>query len=183
MRSSGAQTERSSGGLQVSPFSYRFLLLMFLGLVASFTCHAQTNILTYHNDNGRTGQNLNEIILTPANVNSTSFGHLGFMPVDGLVDAEPLYVANLMVGGGTHNVVFVVTENDSVYAFDADSFAQLWHASVLGSNETPSDNRGCGQVSPQIGVTSTPVIDPSAGPHGTIFLVAMSKDSSGNYHQ
>jgi len=183
MRLSGAQTERSSRDLQVMPSSYRFLLLMFLGLVAPFACHGQTNVLTYHNDNGRTGQNLNEIILTPANVNSTAFGSLGFMPVDGLVDAEPLYVANLMVGGATHNVVFVVTENDSVYAFDADSFVQLWHASVLGSNETPSDNRGCNQVTPQIGITSTPVIDPTAGLHGTIFLVAMSEDSGGSYHQ
>jgi hypothetical protein len=82
-----------------------------------------------------------------------------------------------------HNVVYVVTENDSVYAFDADTFAQLWHVSVLGANETASDNRGCGQVSPIIGITSTPVIDLSAGTHGEIFLVAMSLDSGGNYHQ
>src|SRR5579864_5269211 len=80
------------------------------------------SVLTYHNDNARTGQNLNETILTPTNVNSTSFGRLGFMSVDGVVDAEPLYVSNLMVGGTAHNVVFVSTENDSVYAFDGDSF-------------------------------------------------------------
>ena len=95
------------------------------------------------------------------------------------VDAEPLYVSNLTLVGGVHHVVYVVTENDSVYAFDADTFAQLWHVSVLGANETASDNRGCGQVSPIIGITSTPVIDLSAGTHGEIFLVAMSLDNSG----
>jgi hypothetical protein len=87
------------------------------------------------------------------------------------------------VNGGTHNVLYVATENDSVYAFDADTYTQLWKVSVLGANETASDNRGCGQVTPQIGVTSTPVIDPNAGGHGTIFVVAMSKDSNGNYYQ
>ncbi len=141
------------------------------------------NVLTVHNDNARTGQNLNETILTTSNVNSASFGKLGTFSVDGLVDAEPLYVSNLTVAGSAHNVVFVVTEHDSVYAFDADTFSQLWKVSVLGSNETTSDNRGCTQVSPEIGITSTPVIDLNAGTHGTIFAVAMSKDSSGNYHQ
>src|SRR6185437_12950936 len=96
---------------------------------------------------------------------------------------EPLYVPNLTVGGAAHNVVFVATEHDLVYAFDADSLAQLWQVSVLGSGETTSDPHNCGQITPEIGITSTPVIDPHAGAHGTIFVVAMSKDSSGNYHQ
>jgi hypothetical protein len=141
------------------------------------------NVLTYHNDVARTGQNLSETALTATNVNSASFGKLGFLSVDGLVDAEPLYVSNLTVGGSARNVVFVVTEHDSAYAFDADTLAQLWKASALGSGETTSDDRGCGQVTPEIGITSTPVIDPSAGPHGTMFLVAMSKDNTGAYHQ
>ena len=141
------------------------------------------NVLTYHNDVARTGQNLNESTLTTANVKSANFGLVGNLSVDGGVDAEPLYVSNLSLAGGVHNVVYVVTENDSVYAFDADTFAQLWHVSVLGANETASDNRGCGQVSPIIGITSTPVIDLSAGTHGEIFLVAMSLDNGGNYHQ
>ena len=141
------------------------------------------NVLTYHNDVARTGQNLNESILTTANVTSADFGLVGNLSVDAGVDAEPLYVSNLSLVGGVHNVVYVVTENDSVYAFDADTFAQLWHTSVLGANETASDNRGCGQVSPIIGITSTPVIDLSAGAHGEIFLVAMSLDNGGNYHQ
>jgi len=140
------------------------------------------NVLTFHNDNGRTGQNLSEAALTPTTVNSTTFGKLATLPVDGLVDAEPLYVSNLIIGGAPHNVVFVVTEHDSVYAFDADTFVQLWKGIVLGSGESTSDNRGCGQVSPEIGITSTPVIDTKAGAHGTIYLVAMSKNGS-NYFQ
>jgi Immunoglobulin domain/Immunoglobulin I-set domain len=141
------------------------------------------NMLTYHNDVARTGQNLSETILTAENVTSANFGLVGNLSVDAGVDAEPLYVSNLNVVGGVHNVVYVVTENDSVYAFDADNFAQLWHVSVLGANETASDNRGCGQVSPIIGITSTPVIDLNAGTHGEIFLVAMSLDNNRKYHQ
>jgi len=143
------------------------------------------SVLTYHNDNSRSGLNSNETILTTANVNPTQFGKVGTMTVTGLVDAEPLYVGGLTVNGAVHNVVFVATEHDMVYAFDADTFAQLWSANMLASysGETPSDDRGCSQVQPEIGITSTPVIDPSAGPNGTIFVVAMSKDSSGNYHQ
>ncbi len=141
------------------------------------------SVLTYHNDVARTGQNLDETILTPGSLNSTKFGKVGFLSVDGLVDAEPLYVSSLSIAGTAHNVVFVVTEHGSAYAFDADTFAQLWKVSALGANESSSDNRGCGQVSPEIGITSTPVIDPHAGAHGVMYLVAMSKDASGNYFQ
>jgi hypothetical protein len=140
-------------------------------------------VLTYHNDASRTGQNLDEKILTPRNVNSTNFGKLGFLSVDGLVDAEPLYVSNLMVAGHPHNVVFAVTEHDSIYAFDADTFNQLWQVTVRGAKETPSDDRGCGQVSPEIGITSTPVISFNNKGRGTMYLVAMSKDNYGNYFQ
>ncbi len=139
-------------------------------------------VLTYHNDVARTGQNLEEKILTPANVNSNSFGKLGFLNVDGLVDAEPLYVSKLLIAGRAHNVVFAATEHDSVYAFDADTLAQLWHVTVLGANETPSDDRNCGQVSPEIGITATPAITYD-GDRGTMYLVAMSKDRAGNYFQ
>lgn len=143
---------------------------------------APINVLTYHNDVARTGQNLNETTLKTTNVNASTFGKVGFMTVTGLVDAEPLYVSGLSVNGGTHNVVFVATENDLVYAFDADNFAQLWGPVSVTAGDTYSDNRGCDQVTPNIGVTSTPVIDLSAGPHGTMFLVAMTKDNGGNYH-
>jgi Immunoglobulin domain/Immunoglobulin I-set domain len=140
---------------------------------------SSVNVLTYHNDVGRTGQNLNETILTHSNVNSTSFGKKAFLTTDGLVDAEPLYVSNLRIGGAAHNVVFIVTEHNSVYAFDADTFTQLWKVSMTPSGETTSDPvNGCGQVSPEIGITSTPVIDLKAGPNGTIYLVAMTKNAS-----
>jgi hypothetical protein len=142
------------------------------------------SVLTFHNDVARTGQNLNEETLTPANVNSTNFGKIGFLTVDGLVDAEPLYVSSLTVSGAVHNVVFVVTEHGSAYAFDADNLgAPLWKVSVLGAGETTSDDRGCSQVAPEIGITSTPVIDPHGGSHGVIYLTAMSKDGNGNYFQ
>jgi hypothetical protein len=139
--------------------------------------------LTYHNDNARTGQNLDEKTLTPANVNAANFGKIGFLHTQGLVDAEPLYVSHLMINGAAHNVVFVATEHDLVYAFDADTFQQLWQVSLLGKKETTSDDRGCGQVTPEIGITSTPVIDLNAGPHGALYAVAMSKDGAGNYYQ
>ena len=135
----------------------------------------QTDVTTYHNDIARTGQNLTEMLLTASNVNSQSFGLLHNLMVDGKVDAEPLYLSHLSIAGTTHNVVFISTEHDSVYAFDSDSGTQLWKVSLLGSGETTSDNHGCGQITPEIGVTSTPVIDRGAGPHGTIFVVAMSK--------
>ena len=138
------------------------------------------NVTTFHNDVGRTGQNLNEITLTPSNVNSASFGLLRTLSVDGKVDAEPLYLTGLTVGGATHNVLYVVTENDSVYAFDPDSGTQLWKTSVIGTGETTGDGQGCDQVVPQIGITSTPVIDTAEGPHGAIYVVAMTKNTTSN---
>lgn len=141
------------------------------------------DITTYHNDNARTGQNLSESILTPSNVNSSNFGKLFVISVDGLVDAQPLYLSKLSISQGTHNVLYLATEHGSVYAFDADSGTSLWQVSTLPAGETTSDDRGCSQVTPEIGVTATPVIDRSAGPHGTVYVVAMSKDGSGNYHQ
>jgi len=141
------------------------------------------DITTFHDDKSRDGLNAQETILTLSNVTSSQFGKVGFDTVDGLVDAEPLFLANLNAGGTTRNVLFVATEHDSVYAFDADSGAQIWKTSVLGAGETTSDARGCGQVGPEIGITSTPVIDRQLGPNGTIFVVGMSKDMSGNYHQ
>ncbi|WP_422291870.1 pyrrolo-quinoline quinone [Candidatus Binatus sp.] len=152
---------------------------------ATATSAIPTDVLTYHNDIERTGQNLTEQTLTPTNV-KTSFGQLFQDSVDGLVDAQPLIKTQVAIPGqGTHNVLYVVTENDTVYAFDADtSGPSLWHVSVLGTGEAASDNRGCSQVTPEIGITSTPVIDPTAGPNGTIYLVAMSKNTmTGAYFQ
>ncbi len=153
-------------------------------LTVNATAPATTDVLTYHNDIARTGQNLTETTLTTSNVTSAKFGKLGFYPVDGLVDAEPLYASKVAIpNNGTHNVLIVPTENDSVYAFDADSGATLWQVSVLKSGETASDNRGCGQVTPEIGVTSTPVIDRTSGPNGAVYVVAMSKNGSTYYQR
>ena len=141
------------------------------------------DVTTYKNDPNRSGQNLSETALTLTNVASATFGLLRLLPVDGRVDAQPLYLSALNAAGGTINTVFVATEHDSVYAFDSESGAILWHVSLLGAGETPSDDRGCSQVTPEIGITSTPVIDRNAGAHGTIYIVAMSIDGSSNYHQ
>ena len=143
------------------------------------------DVITYHYDNSRSGQNLNETVLTPANVNSTKFGKLGEFVVDGKVDAQPLYLSQVTIGGQKKNVLYVATEHGSVYAFDADSIngtssTVLWKTSTLGSGETTSDNRGCGQVTPEIGITATPVIDRS---RNAIYVVAMSKNASGTYFQ
>jgi len=152
-------------------------------LVASGAIPAGTDVLTYKNDLSRSGQNLTESTLTLANVNSAGFGLLRNLMVDGKVDAQPLYVSRLSVSGSAHNVVYVATEHDSVYAFDADTGSVLWQASLLASGETLSDTHGCSQVVPEIGITSTPVIDRSAGAHGTLYVVAMSKDAAAAYHQ
>lgn len=140
-------------------------------------------MLTYKNDQARTGQNLTETILTPANVDASDFGLLRGLAVDGKVDAQPLFVSQLMLSGASHDAAIVATEHDSVYAFDVASGATLWHVSLLGPGEATSDERGCQQVSPEIGVTATPVIDRQAGPRGAIYVVAMSKDNAGQYHQ
>ena len=151
--------------------------------VTSGAVPAGTDVLTYKNDLNRSGQNLSETTLTPANVASSSFGLLRNLAVDGKVDAQPLYVSQLIVSGSAHNVMFAATEHDSVYAFNADTGSVLWHVSLLAAGETLSDSHGCGQVVPEIGITSTPVIDRGAGAHGILYVVAMSKDASSNYHQ
>ena len=143
-----------------------------------------TDVLTYHGDNARTGQALHEQILSPANVGTNHFGLLWVLPVDGKVDAQPLYAAGVpLPSRGVHNVLIVATEHDSVYAFDADSTNILWHVSLIEAGETTSDDRGCSQVTPEIGITATPVIDRQLGPNGTVFVVAMSKNGSGTYFQ
>ena len=155
------------------------LLALFFSIAA-----AAQDVLTWHNDNARTGQNLAEKILTLQNVNPKTFSKLFVIPADGKVDAQPLYVHGLeMPRRGLRNVLFVATENDSLYAVDADTGEPFWHVRLLKPNETPSDNRNCGQVTPEIGITSTPVIDRQLGPQGTIFVVAMSQDRDGKYAQ
>jgi hypothetical protein len=143
-----------------------------------------TDVLTWHNDLARTGENLTETILTPANVNFNQFGKLFVVPVDGQVYAQPLYVSSLTIPGkGVHNALYIATQHDTVYACDADDGGVLWQISLLKAGETPSDPRGCSQITPEIGITATPVIDRNAGPNGTIYVAPMSKDASGHYFQ
>jgi outer membrane protein assembly factor BamB len=140
------------------------------------------DVTTYHYDIARDGLNSQETILNLSNVNSTQFGKIGFDAVDGLVDAEPLYLANVTVGGKLRNVLYVATEHGSLFAFDADTGEQIWMTSTIESGETPSDNHGCLEVTPEIGITSTPVIDRKHGPNGTLFAMALTKDEIGNFH-
>jgi hypothetical protein len=159
---------------------------------------AQTNVTTQHNDIARTGANTQETVLTPANVNSTSFGKLFTQPVDGYVYAQPLYVAGVTMGTGTpqagtaHNVVFVATQHDSVYAFDADSNGgasanPLWHITLLdaahgaasGATSVPDSDVGTSDIVPEIGITGTPVIDTTTN---TMYVVGKTKEN-GNYVQ
>lgn len=141
------------------------------------------DVRTYHYNNAHTGWNSSETALTLGNVNANAFGRLFTLTVDGLVDAEPLYLSTLPISGVRHNVLIVATENDSVYAFDADTGAQLWQVTTLLAGETPSDDHGCSQITPEIGITATPVIRRMSESNAAIYVVAMSKDSSGNYYQ
>ncbi len=140
-------------------------------------------LFTYHNDNLRTGVNPNETVLSPSNV-STRFGPLFNFPLDGVPQASPLYVANVDIpGSGLHNVVYVATEHDTVYAIDADvaSTTPLWRVSFInpaaGITSVPACDTGeCGDISPEIGITGTPVIDPATS---TLYVVAKTKEVSG----
>lgn len=140
---------------------------------------ALPRISTSQYDNTRTGADLAESILTPRNVNSRQFGKIGSFPVDGDVYAQPLYLPNINVPGkGVHNILFVATEHDSVYAFDADktSPTPLWHANLLPAGKVsapiPDTDAECPFISPEIGITSTPVIDVAAG---TLFVLTRAK--------
>jgi hypothetical protein len=152
------------------------LVVCALLLSSSF---AQQPFVTSRGDSARDGANTNETLLTPANVNKTHFGKLFSFPVDYVVMAQPLYVPNVNIPGqGTHNVVYVATEMDSVYAIDAETGAQLWYASMLNGGTTASGIYlpcGGGPGFLQEGITGTPVIDPTptpTAPNGTMYLVA-----------
>jgi hypothetical protein len=170
--------------------------------VLSVTLHTgngYAGTLTQHNDIARTGQNTNESVLTTANVNSTSFGKLFSQSVDGMLFAQPLYVPNVSIGGAVHNVIYVATEGDSVYAFDADSntganATPLWHASLIdtahgaaaGATTVVASSGGqnidvaCGNIPNQLGITATPVIDPSTN---TMYVAVESKENGVFYQR
>ena len=150
------------------------------GPAASFT-----GVFTQRYDAQRTGQNREEFILTPSNVTDSTFGKLFACAVDGEVYAQPLYVANFAIAGGTHNVVLVATMNDSVYAFDADasSCVPYWQKSFLGTGVTPvppADTGEDGDINTIIGITGTPVIDPATG---TLYVVAKTKEPTGYFQR
>src|SRR5260370_26968468 len=106
------------------------LSIVFLILLTGITGQAQVNVVTQHNDLGRTGQNLSETALTPSNVNVNQFGLLFKVAVDNQVYAQPLVVSNVSIGGGTHNVVYIGTTNNSVYALDSDNGTQDWYVAL-----------------------------------------------------
>ncbi len=180
----------------VSSFCLFILILISLSLSVS----AQVSVVTRHGDNARTGANLNEPILNVSNVNSSHFGRLAYRPVDGNVYAQPLIASGVQAAGrrGTRNLAIVATEHNSIYAFDADDVdensasALVWHAGpdVLGSSiETQTlfadmERTGCPDLTPEVGITGTPVIGLTNGAtprDGTIFVAAKSK-SGDAYH-
>jgi hypothetical protein len=169
----------------MSTGSFARAALSTLVLGCTFLSAAQVYVTTYHNDNSRTGQNLQETILTTANVNSTSFGKLFSQPLDGYSYSQPLYVPNLAIPNqGTHNVIYVATMNDSVYAFDADNNAgsnaqPLWTVNFTdpakGITTVPEAAVHCTDpVTTQVGVFSTPVIDTSSN---TLYVLARTLES------
>jgi len=150
---------------------------------------AQTSVTTWHYDNGRTGANIQESLLAPSNVNSSGFGKLFTKPVDGIVVGHPLYLPALDIPGqGVHNVVFVATMHDSVYAFDSDAtdITPLWVTSILsfsppGASPVPASvKRETGIGWTEVGVISTPVIDPATG---TLYLVAETYENGNVAHR
>ena len=169
----------------------RFLSVLLLTLFfARVHLLAQTSVTTWHYDNARTSANTSETVLTPSNVNSASFGKLTTLPVDGFVVANPLYLPGVNVlGQGVHNIVYVATLHDSVYAFDADSINNppLWMTSILnyspaGATSVPSsvkrDSNTTGWT--EVGIVSTPVIDPTTG---TLYLVAETYENGSVVHR
>jgi PQQ-like domain len=164
---------------------FQFVFGLFLAAtVVNFTAPA-TDVLTNRGTSSRTGLNSTETILNPSNVSSPAFGLLYHDPVDGEVYAQPLYVSQQRItpAGGqprVANVLYVATEHDSLYAFDADTGAQYWKKSLLLSGESTvsSEDVNSQLIQPEIGVTATPVIDRSAGPNGTLFVVAFSKNGT-----
>ena len=149
---------------------------LLLLLMVSPALHAQVSVVTGLNDNGRTGANLSESTLTTSNVNVNQFGKIFSRSVDGFIYAQPLYVPNVSIAGGVHNVVYVATMNNKVYAFDADdpsASTPLWQTSLgtaVPATATYLPNDQTGGLAPTSGILSTPVIDPSTS---TLYAVAL----------
>ncbi|HEY6512468.1 MAG TPA: pyrrolo-quinoline quinone, partial [Burkholderiaceae bacterium] len=153
---------------------------------AAVTVQLMRGVLTHHNDNMRSGLNPLEAVLTPGNVTTATFGKLGVLPVDGPVYAQPLYAVNVPIAGQLRDLVIVATEHNSVYAFDASgaSSTPLWHTNfndpANGKTPVPALDTQCADIVPEIGITSTPVVDPATG---TVYVVAMTKEDGAYAHR
>jgi hypothetical protein len=167
-----------------------FRLKLLLGALAvagvSFSGVAQVNVVTFHNDNGRTGANLNESILTPSNVKSATFGKLFTYNVDGYVYAQPLYVSGLNIPGqGIHNAVFVATEHNTIYCLDGDSNTGtnggvLWQVNLGPAAPCPVDGFRFLAITNEVGITGTPVIDPVSQ---TLYVDAFTSENGTYVHR
>ena len=175
-----SKTHRDGGVLvSLRDFVRALQILSMLLLLVSPTSASVVNVLTQHNDSFRTGANLSEYLLTVSNVSTSQFGKLFSRALDGQIYAQPLYVNGLMISNNLHNVVYVETEHDSVYAFDADDPAAsnaLWQVS-LGTSVPIADIQGCTDLKPEIGITGTPVIDLTTS---TMYLVAKTRVVGGS---
>jgi hypothetical protein len=167
------------------------VLVLLLSLVLAFGAQAQVDVLTYRNNLARSGANLEETTLTPANVDVSRFGKLFSQAVDGQVYAQPLYLSALAIPDeGVHDVVFVATEHNSIYAFDADSgsganTAPLWHVNLTdrAAGETTvsaAQAMNCPSITPEIGITGTPVIDPTTG---TLYVISATMRGESFFHR
>ena len=176
-----------SGVVRARALGVFALFLVLVGITAGW---AQVTVTTWHYDNMRSGANSNETILTPLNVNSREFGQVFTHGVDGAVIGQALYLPQITIpGAGVHNVVYVATMNDSVYAFDADNAtgsnaSPLWHTTFLikGAAPVPIGLQKCGGTTfwTEVGIVSTPVIDPVAG---TLYVVSKTYENSQFVHR
>src|SRR5213080_2214492 len=139
-------------------------------------------MMTYHGETFRSGLNAQERVLAPSRVNTTTFKKLFTRSVDGQIYAQPLYAANLLIGTSYQNVVYIATEHDSVYAFNADgkTMSPIWKRNFLGTSITTVPRASNNLISPEIGITGTPVIDPSSK---TLYVVATTVESGVAKHK
>ena len=157
----------------------RAVLCIVVAVLVSVSAYPQTAVTTFHNDNYRTGANTREVTLTPGNVNVLTFGKLHAFPVTGYVYAQPLFVPGVTIQGVQHDVLYVADEHDTVTAFDVHSYAMLWQTSFLAdygryvvTTLSSDDDLNCDDLTPEVGITGTPVIDPS---RNTLYVVARTK--------
>jgi len=159
-----------------------FIAVALSLLISFLSATGQVAVTTYHNDNYRSGVNAQETRLTPSTVNEVQFGKRLVLPVEGYVYAQPLYVPGVTINGVSHNVVYIATEHDQVYAFDANYGSLLWQKSFIGTagrrriETVPNQDVNCTDLVPEIGITSTPVIDLGSK---QIYVVAETKEIIG----